>query len=84
MREVYVCAFWTAVVSKHCGLSSTLTKGHPHHKTVRDPGKLRGKSALELAQYVRSDSLLEASIGMAAINSLIDIDETRCTERNPA
>jgi len=82
VREVYACAFWTAVVSKHCGLSSTLTEGHPHHKTVRDPGKLRGKSALELAQYVRSDSLLEASIGMAAINSLIDIDEARCTERN--
>ena len=82
VREVYASVYWTAVVSKHCGLSSTLTEGHPYHKTVRNPGKLRGKSALELAQYVRSDSLLEASIGMATINSLIDIDETSCTERN--
>lgn len=82
VREVYVCVFWTAVVSKHCGLASTLSEGHPYHKTVRDPGKLRGKSALELAEYAKSDHLLEASIGMAAINSLIDIDESRCSEKN--
>ncbi len=82
VHEVYVCVFWTAVVSKNCGLASTLHEGHPYHKIVRDPGKLRGKSALELAEYAKSDSLLEASIGMAAINSLIDIDETRCIEKN--
>ena len=82
VREVYVCVFWTAVVSKHCGLASTLSEGHPYHKTVRDPGKLRGKSALELAEYAKSGHLLEASIGMAAINSLIDIDESRCSEKN--
>ncbi|MEA3441953.1 MAG: DUF364 domain-containing protein [Chloroflexota bacterium] len=82
VREVYVCVFWTAVVSKHCGLASTLSEGHPYHKIVRDPGKLRGKSALELAEYAKSDHLLEASIGMAAINSLIDIDESRCSEKN--
>lgn len=82
VKEVYVCVFWTAVVSKNCGLASTLHEGHPYHKVVRDPGKLRGKSALELAEYAKSDRLLEASIGMAAINSLIDVDETRCKEKN--
>ena len=82
VREVYVCVFWTAVVSKHCGLASTLHEGHPYHKIVREPGKLRGKSALELAEYANSDHLLEASIGMAAINSLIDVDEARCIEKN--
>lgn len=82
VQEVYVCVFWTAVVSKNCGLASTLHEGHPVHKLVREPGTLRGKSALELAQYANSDHLLEASIGMAAINSLIDIDETRCVEKN--
>jgi uncharacterized protein (DUF4213/DUF364 family) len=70
------------VLSKNCGLASTLHEGHPYHKIVREPGKLRGKSALELAEYAKSDRLLEASIGMAAINSLIDIDETRCIEKN--
>jgi uncharacterized protein (DUF4213/DUF364 family) len=82
VREVYACVFWTAVVSKHCGLASTLHEGHPGHKTVRESGRLRGKSALELAGYANSNHLLEASIGMAAVNSLIDIDETRCVEKN--
>jgi len=82
VHEVHVCVFWTAVVSKQCGLASTLHEGHPIHKIVREPGKLKGKSARELAKYAKSDRLLEASIGMAAINSLIDIDETRCVEKN--
>jgi uncharacterized protein (DUF4213/DUF364 family) len=82
VQEVYACVFWTAVVSKHCGLASTFHEGHPGHKIVREPGRLRGKSALELASYANSDHLLEASIGMAAVNSLIDIDETRCVEKN--
>ena len=82
VHEVHVCVFWTAVVSKNCGLASTLHEGHPFHKIVREPGKLRSKPALDLAEYAKSDHLLEASIGMAAINSLIDIDETRCVEKN--
>ncbi len=82
VQEVYACVFWTAVVSKHCGLASTLHEGHPGHNTVRESGRLRGKSALELAGYANSDHLLEASIGMAAVNSLIDIDEKRCVEKN--
>jgi uncharacterized protein (DUF4213/DUF364 family) len=82
VREVYTCVFWTAVVSKHCGLSSTFRDEHPHHGMVRGVGDLRGKSALELAKYAKSDNLLEASIGMATINSLIDIDETKCDVEN--
>jgi len=45
-------------------------------------GSLHEKSALELAQYVRSDLLLEASLGMASINSLLVVDESRCVELN--
>ena len=45
-------------------------------------GKPHSKDALELAEYARSNSLLEASIGMATINSLIDIDESKCIEKN--
>lgn len=82
VQEVYTCVFWTVVVSKHCGLASTFHEDHPHHRPVKDVGKLRQKSALELAQYTRSDNLLEACIGMAAINSMVDIDEARCMEQN--
>jgi len=82
IREVHSCAFWTAVVSKNCGLSSTFRGDHPHHGTVREAGGLRGKPALEIAGYAKSDNLLEASIGMATVNSLIDIDQTRCVTEN--
>jgi len=82
VREIHACVFWTAVVSKHCGLASTFHEEHPYHQAVRGVGKLTQKSALELAQFAKSANVLEASIGMAAINSLIDIDEARCVEEN--
>ena len=40
------------------------------------------KTARELAQYAMSDSRLEASIGMAAMNSLIEINADECLELN--
>jgi len=83
VRSVHTCVFWTAVITKHCGLSSTFRdEGPSHDRGVRDVGNLTRKTALELAEYARSNSLLEASIGMATINSLIDIDESRCIEKN--
>ena len=83
VRSVHTCVFWTAVITKHCGLSSTFREEGPSHdRGVRDVGNLTRKTALELAEYAKSESLLEASIGMATINSMIDIDESRCIEKN--
>jgi uncharacterized protein (DUF4213/DUF364 family) len=83
VRSVHTCVFWTAVITKHCGLSSTFRgEGPSHDRGVRDVGNLTRKTALELAEYARSESLLEASIGMATINSLVDIDESKCIEKN--
>jgi uncharacterized protein (DUF4213/DUF364 family) len=83
VRSVHTCVFWTAVTTKHCGLSSTFREEGPSHdRGVRDVGNLTRKTALELAEYAKSESLLEASIGMATINSLIDIDESKCVEKN--
>jgi uncharacterized protein (DUF4213/DUF364 family) len=83
VKSVHTCVFWTAVISKHCGLSSTFrNEGIPHDRGVKDVGKLSQKTALELAGYARSNSLLEASIGMATINSLIEVDESKCVEKN--
>lgn len=86
VREVRCCAHWTAVVSRNCGLASTLHyEPHPHgHVAVRGVGTLHQRSALELAAYAQSDRLLEASIGMAAINSLLEVDEQSCVELNAA
>ncbi len=82
IHAIHACIHWTAVVSKHCGLSSSFQDDRIPHRPVTDAGELAQKTALELVEYTRSDSLLEASIGMAALNSLIDIDEDRCVEVN--
>ena len=84
VREVRTCVHWTAVVSRQCGLASSLhVEQHPHgHQSVRGVGSLHQQTALELAQLARSESLLEASIGVAAINSLLDVPEERCVQLN--
>jgi uncharacterized protein len=83
VRSVLVGAHWTVVCSLHCGMAASLTSDHPHgHAQVRDVGRLHEKKARELAEYARSSDLLEASIGMAAINSLLNVDESLAVEIN--
>jgi uncharacterized protein (DUF4213/DUF364 family) len=90
VREVRIGAFWTAVVLENgrCGLASALrdddhVSEHRHGRNpVREAGHLHERSALALAELARSDSLLEASIGLAAINALLDVDEDACVELN--
>ena len=85
VRSVLVAAHWTVVCSRSCGLASTMTADKPHgHAPVRDVGRLHLKTACELAEYARSDNPLEASIGVAAINSLVDVDERGAVEINAA
>jgi hypothetical protein len=83
VRSVLVGAHWTVVCSRHCGMAATLMSSHPHgHKQVRDAGSLHRKSARELADMALSPELMEASIGVAAINSLLDVDESLAVEIN--
>ena len=83
VRSVLVGAHWTVVCSRYCGLGATLIGNHPHgHMQVRDVGSLHTKSARELAEYADSTDILEASIGVAAINSLLDVDESLAVEIN--
>lgn len=85
VRSVLVGAHWTAVCSRHCGLAATLMDHYTHgHTQVRDVGRLHQKTARELAEYAHSDNLLEASIGIAAINSLLEVDEQQAVEINAA
>jgi len=87
VRQVLVGAFWTAVVLDtdpvRCGLASTL-RGETHEAgpPVADAGRLLEHSGRELAEWLRSSSSLEASIGAAAFNALLEVDETACTEVN--
>jgi uncharacterized protein len=83
IRSVLVGAHWTVVCSRHCGMAATLVNNHTRgHSLVRDVGCLHTKSARELAEYARSDNLLEASVGVAAINSLLAEDESGAVEVN--
>lgn len=83
VRSLLVGAHWTLVCSRHCGLASTLASPHPHgHSQVRQAGNLLGQGARQLAELARSEELMEASIGIAAINSLLDVDESPAVEIN--
>ena len=85
IRNIIIGVHWTLVSSKYCGLGSTMVGEGPHgHSQVRDVGGLHKKSAQELAQWIFSDTLLEASIGIAAINSLLEVDESRMEQVNAA
>jgi uncharacterized protein (DUF4213/DUF364 family) len=83
VRHVLIGAHWTTVSSRTCGMASTVLSPHPHgEEVVRDAGSLHLKSAKELARYLLSDNLLEASIGMAALNSLLEIPQQNLTQVN--
>jgi uncharacterized protein (DUF4213/DUF364 family) len=83
LRDVIIGAHWTAVLTLQCGLASTMQDAYAHEGTsVRDAGKLTVKTTAELLQLVRSESLMEASVGMATVNSLMEIDEVLCSEVN--
>lgn len=84
VRDVRQGVFHTGVVTRHCGLASTLPRDalRQERPLVKEPGTFVQKSALELAQMAHSESILEAAIGMATINSLIHIDSEICLERN--
>lgn len=83
VRQVLVGAHWTVVCSRHAGMAATLMSERPHgHAQVRDVGWLHLKPARELAELARSIDLLEASIGVAAINSLLDVEESAAREIN--
>ena len=87
VRQILVGAFWTAVVLDtdplRCGLASTLRAetGGPWPPVVR-AGRLMEKSGRELAEMLRSDRILEASIGMAAANALLEVGEEALPEVN--
>jgi len=84
VRDIRQGLFFTGVLTRNCGLASTLFRDtiRQRRPLVREPGFLLEKTALELAQMAYSESLPEAAIGMATINSLLEIDEGRCLSLN--
>jgi len=76
--------FHTAVLTRNCGLAATLPRDalQQEQPSVKEPGHLVDKGAPELVKMSYSNNILEAAIGMAAINSLLDVNEEKCLELN--
>jgi len=86
VQDIRQGVFHTAVLTRNCGLAATLPKDALRQKPplVKEPGTLIERSAQELTQLAYSDSILEAAVGMAAVNSLLDVDADACLELNAA
>jgi uncharacterized protein (DUF4213/DUF364 family) len=90
--DVSVGCLWTAVTvevagRRRCGLAGTLRAEEVHGQPmVRNAGHLAEQDARELAHMVQlgPSSLTEASIGMAALNALLPIDEDSGAEVHAA
>ena len=70
VKEVCVGLHWTVVESRFTGMAHTYKTGNKVE--LESSGDLMGKGALELACRLRSWEPLEASLGVAAVNSLIE------------
>ena len=71
----------TAVVSRYCGLSSTMTRDACHEGEGEETGKsLTEMTARELARYALSKDVAKASLGLAAINSLMEVKIGQCED----
>lgn len=84
VKDIRQGAFQTAVLTRSCGLASTPHDPGPHHDRtpVGEAGLLLKHEPERLAGMALSTSPQEAAIGMATINSLIEVDEQRCRELN--
>jgi uncharacterized protein (DUF4213/DUF364 family) len=69
--DVRVGISWTGVSGKYCGVAKTYGIPFKHGNYTHGMGSLTDKTTLELAEYARSWNLVEASIGVAAINSMV-------------
>jgi uncharacterized protein len=83
-NEVLRGLFWTAVVSRNRGLASTTIGDVCSQNTEDDtkPRSLADHSARQLAELALSPDSSDSSLGLAAINSLINIDKARVADIN--
>ena len=84
MRDIRQGPFQTAVLTRNCGLASTPhdNTDHQEQAPVKEAGSLIWRGTPEMVHMARSPNPLEAAIGMATVNSLLEIDEGRCLEIN--
>jgi uncharacterized protein len=86
VKDIRQGIFHSGVLTRYCGLAATLPRDALRQEPpmVKEPGLLLHKTPRELARLSYSPSILEAAIGMATINSLLEVDENTCIELNAA
>jgi len=84
VQDIRQGVFHTAVVTRQCGLAATLPRDALQQTPplVRNPGLFLEKGTSELVRLAHSNLILEAAIGMATINSLLNIDSEQCLDLN--
>ena len=82
IEEVRRGVHLTAVKSRFCGLSSTMMRDAIcHDREEEEPRKpFEEMTARELARYALSEEVSRASLGLAAINSLVEIKIEECVD----
>ena len=73
LKEVFAGVFDILVWSENLGIATTVMEEYLPHTGIRSSESLVTKNTKELAEYVFSENWLEASLGMAAINSALPI-----------
>ena len=86
VEDIRQGVFHTGVLTRYCGLAATLPIDalKQEGQIVKEPGFLLDKTPRDFAQTAYSESILEAAIGMAAINSLLEVDLDSCNELSAA
>jgi uncharacterized protein (DUF4213/DUF364 family) len=84
VKDIRLGIFQTAVLTRNGGLAGTLPFDVLRQTSIltKEPGSLLDKTPEELARMALSESLLEAVIGMATINSLLETDGVSGMELN--
>ena len=84
VSDIRTCVYWTAVTSFRCGLASSMAASilPSEEHQVEFAGALLPTGAKALAKLACSPRILEASIGLAAINSMVPIDKSLAVDLN--
>ena len=84
VKDIRQGPFQTAVLTHNCGLAAIPHERTEHQNTapVKDAGKLTNRQVLEIAKLAYSSNLFEAAIGMATINSVLEVNENDCVDLN--
>lgn len=73
-KDVLAGVHLTVVESKHLGITSTLVKHGQNGDEIEGCGNLTNLALVELMDMLHSENWLKASLGMAALKSVMDIN----------